>query len=190
MSIIGERPRFIPLLLGTGYALGLVGWGWDWLEHLGTLRLGFGAAPAHYLMYLGAILVLMMLILAWLPTTEYRLAYIWLMGSVILAFIQPLIGSLALLALPIRAVWVRWRDGSLDLWSALALAGIVLVLSGIAVDWFWHTANPGVTEESMNMLLLPGHQLQLAGWLVGAVGASVMLWQVYGKPRPQANRMY
>lgn len=190
MSINREWPRFIPLLLVVSYALGLAGWGWDWLEHLGSIQLGLGTGPAHTLMYFGAILVLMALVLAWLPPTEYRLAYIWLIGGVILAFIQPLIGSLALLALPVRAAWVRLRDGSLDLWSALVLAGMVLVLSGIAVDWFWHTANPGTTEESMNMLLLPGHLLQLAGWFVGVVGASVMLWQVYGQPRRPANRMY
>lgn len=157
--------------LVIGYAVGLVGWVWDYLEHLGTVQLGLGATPAHYLMYLGLVVAVAALVRPW---ARVRLAYAWLAASVIvLMFVQPVAGSAALLVLPLRSVWLHAKEGSTGRWPAVAALGAAVVLAGFAADWFWHAANPGVSEHGLSMLRLPGHRIQLAGWLVGLAGAVV-----------------
>ncbi len=47
--------------------------------------------------------------------------------------------------------------------------------SGLLVDVYWHQTHPMVTDTGayMNTLTLPGHQLQLLGFVTGCVGAVV-----------------
>ena len=52
-------------------------------------------------------------------------------------------------------------------------AGGAILLLGIVVDGWWHGAHPGAAE--MNVLVLPGHQLELIGLLIGVVLVSVLL---------------
>jgi len=61
---------------------------------------------------------------------------------------------------------------------ALACLGPAVVLVGGIVDIFWHQANPGAVEA--NMLLLPGHAIELAGWTLGLVG-SLIAWARSGQ---------
>jgi len=128
----------------VGYALGLLGWWWDDLEHLGTLELGVGAAPAHLLMYASALFVL-------------------------------------------TALAPRERGG----WLALRGLGVLLVLAGIIVDVTWHAAvTAGGSEAGANMLLMPGHTIQLAGWIVGlalAVATPVLPAGSAAAGNPQAG---
>lgn len=171
--------------------MGLAGWVWDDLEHLRIIQLGLGMAPAHYLMYLSGVVVLVALVPPWQRALGYLLASVWLAAGVVLTLGAVLViqgapevratlvvlGSIVLLAIPLRAAWVHTQTGRLDIWPAVAAAGVAVVLVGQIVDVFWHIANPGASEMNINMLLLPGHQIQLAGWLVGLVGAGGVLLQ-------------
>jgi hypothetical protein len=50
---------------------------------------------------------------------------------------------------------------------------LLIVLGGVMVDMIWHAANPDSRES--NMLLLPGHAIQLIGWVVG-LGACIRVF--------------
>lgn len=166
------HPAFVAPMLIIVYALGLAGWTWDWLEHLRWLHLG--EKLAHLLMYLSGVLVIVALIPPLRQTGAYVLAYAWLVAGVaLLLFVHPLAGIAALLPLPVRAAWVQTRR-QLSPWFGLTAAGVALVLTGVAVDWFWHQANPGV-HAGVNILLQPSHALQFAGWVVGFVGSGFFL---------------
>ncbi len=166
------QPIVVAVGLVVGYALGLAGWVWDDLEHIGWLQLG--DAAAHRLMILGIVLVLGALALAVARAAGRLPAYGCLAVGLALLFVHPVAGPIALLSLPAGAAWVQAQSGRRSLWPIVAAAGIALVLAGMAVDWLWHNAYPHAQER--NMLLLPGHQIELAGWLVGFLGASVALW--------------
>lgn len=76
-------------------------------------------------------------------------------------------------------IWVRSRGGWRNAWAVVAAAGWTLTIIGVIVDGAWHQANPGADEA--NMMLLPGHQIQLIGWLGGLVGAGALLtWAFLG----------
>lgn len=170
-----RKPLSFALALVAGYALGLIGWTWDTLEHLRSVQLGFGPAPAHYLSALGIVLVLAVLVPLRSRVVRHLPVYVWLaIGATVLFFVQPVAGSIMLLALLLRASRPRTRQTSYVLY-AVASAGVALVLTGSAIDWFWHTANPVVNEETANMLLMPGHQVQLLGWSIGLVGTGALL---------------
>lgn len=186
----------IPLSLVVGYALGFTGWVWDWLAHLGAVE---GMALAHLLMSCSSVLVLAPLVQWFRGGMGYLAAYGWLVVGLVLT-LGPILamegtapevrrllaaaGGLTLLPIPLRAAWLRVQAGKPGLWPGVAAAGISVVLSGVIVDMFWHNANPGVEEMNLNMLLLPGHQIQLVGWVVGLVGASVVVAQSVRRAAP------
>jgi len=114
------------------YALGLLGWLWDDLEHLRIIDFGVGAAPAHYLMYTSGLLIIALLV-----------------GR--------------------RARSLRVVLGS----------GVLVILAGVIVDLVWHGVE-GVSEEGANMLLMPGHTIQLAG----GPGADAFACPCGAGPRP------
>lgn len=76
-----------------------------------------------------------------------------------------LIWVLAILWLSIRRGWLRGAGG--------AGLGIAVVLIGLAIDLGWHRANPTANEMAMNMILLPGHQVELVGFLLGLLASVV-----------------
>ncbi len=64
------------------------------------------------------------------------------------------------------AFWTSIYDQSRYRQSAPAWGGVVLFL-GVLVDQWWHTMYPGVGGN--NLLILPGHLIELGGWLIGGV---------------------
>jgi len=82
--------------------------------------------------------------------------------------------TLPLLALRLWAAWSWLRVGAFQ-GSRVAVAGGLAVLAvGVLVDVYWHQTHP-VTDTGayMNTLTLPGHQLQLLGFVIGCVGSGL-----------------
>lgn len=161
--------------LAVGSALGLTGWVWDDLEHMRLVEIG--VAWAHLLMTIGLFVTLAGLVVA-LGRSAGRLpAYLAFGAGFGLAFVHLLAGRMVWLVLALAAVRLGLRSGNRQF--ALACLGPAVVLVGAVVDMFWHQANPGVVEA--NMLLLPGHAIELAGWTLGLVG-SILAWTRAGQP--------
>lgn len=174
------RPKFqasevITSGLAAGFALGFIGWVWDDLEHQRILQLG--VAWAHLLMTIGLFIALAGVTVA-LGRSAGRLpAYLAFVAGFGLSFVHPLAGRAVWLGLALGAAWLAARSGR---WGfGLAGLGLAVVMAGSIVDIFWHQANPGVVET--NMLLLPGHAIELAGWGLGLVG-SILAWHQTGQP--------
>ncbi|HEY7416433.1 MAG TPA: hypothetical protein VH593_14665 [Ktedonobacteraceae bacterium] len=180
------RPNVAFAVLALGYVLGMLGWMWDWQGHLR----GIEFIPAHLLMILSAILTLIVII-RWAPpwsrSRSYLLSYVWLIvgvgfvfGSIL--FAQPAvfpIGGVILLVLPLYVAWTQMRDRHLKLWNIFATEGVAVVLVGYIVDSFWHMLHANARD--FNIMLLPGHQIELLGWVVGLLGAAIML--LYSRTR-------
>jgi len=168
------RPKFqasevIGLGLTAGFALGFIGWVWDDLEHQRVLQ--FGAAWAHLLMTLGLFVALAGVVVALGRLTGRLPAYLAFGAGFGLSFVHPLAGRAVWLGLALGAAWLAARAGNRGF--GLGCLGLGVVIIGGVVDMFWHQANPGVVET--NMLLLPGHAIELAGWGLGLVG-SALAW--------------
>src|SRR6266536_2070847 len=69
--------------------------------------------------------------------------------------------------------WARSTGVRPTGWTAVAVAGWAVTIIGVIVDVYWHGAHPGADET--NMLGLPGHQIQLVGWILGVVGVGALL---------------
>lgn len=173
------RPRFqasevISAGLVVGFALGFIGWVWDDLEHQRLLQLG--VAWAHLLMTLGLFVALAGATVA-LGRSAGRLpAYLIFAAGFGLGFVHPLAGRVVWLGLALGVAWLAAQGGR---WGfGVAGLGLAVVIAGGIVDMFWHRANPAAVET--NMLLLPGHVVELAGWGLGLVG-SVLAWHQTGQ---------
>lgn len=83
--------------------------------------------------------------------------------------------ALPLLALALWAAWLWLRAGRFQGWRVAVAGGLAIVAVGALVDVYWHQTHPMVTDtgQYMNTLTLPGHQLQLLGFVTGNVGALV-----------------
>jgi hypothetical protein len=57
---------------------------------------------------------------------------------------------------------------------AVPHAGVVITLGGLTVDHFWHLAYPA-TGDGHSMWVMTGHQVELAGLLIGLGGASALI---------------
>jgi hypothetical protein len=85
--------------------------------------------------------------------------------------------GLALIAVVLLLVnWARSMGVRPTAWKAVAVAGWAVAIIGVIVDGYWHGAHPGA--EGTNMLDLPGHQIQLIGWILGVVGVGALLLRV------------
>ena len=76
----------------------------------------------------------------------------------------------SLLAVLVLALWAR---------RPLLGAGALITLLGVLVDLSWHRAHGEGMQAERNMLSAPGHQIELAGWLVG----SLLLLALLGRAR-------
>lgn len=180
-----SRPPFLVSIL-VFYGLGLLGWTWDWLEHLGVTQLG--EKPAHLVMYSSGVVVVALALAPQRGLARYFLAYGWLLAGVgLLMGVNPLLGVLVLLPLPLYAAWVRAKS-SLGGWAGLAAGGVAVVLPGVGLDWLWHQANPSVLHMGFNTLYQPGHALQLAGWLLGLLASAVALARASAGTVPETKR--
>ncbi|MER3398981.1 MAG: hypothetical protein C4315_02430 [Chloroflexota bacterium] len=160
--------------LAVGSGLGLTGWIWDDLEHMRLVEIG--VAWAHLLMTIGLFVALAGLVVVLSRSAGRPLTYLGFGVGFALAFVHPLAGRALWLILPLAGVWLALRSGNRQF--ALACLGPAVVLVGGIVDIFWHQANPGAVEA--NMLLLPGHAIELAGWTLGLVG-SLIAWARSGQ---------
>ncbi len=190
--------------LAVGYTIGLIGYLWDWQQHLA----GLDDDTPHLAMYVAGLLVLGVLVgltPLWPRRSGYLATYVWLLAGVSIyagsllwleglmtqhvGMTDPrmlqgqlglLVGVLLLLALLTRMLWVLVRSNA-GRWVITVAAGIIIVLGGFIFDFVWHQMNLGGEEgmgERVNMLALPPHQLILAGWLVGLIAASILLIKV------------
>ena len=174
------------LILATGllvvsYTAGSSGWLWDWQAHLSATD----PTIAHLMMN-GSSIVILVVLASLAPVYSGRngslLTYSGLVMGLALLIVSSMkdqligvvIGSLLLLLLLLRSAWLEWRN---DRRAVLAVAGIAVVLVGIVVDAFWHEAYPEPMggEAGANMLLLPGHLMMLVGWVLGLVGAGILM---------------
>ena len=95
------------------------------------------------------------------------------------------IGMLLILAVlllsigPLRRAWRGTGERRSGLWFMSTFAGGAVLLLGILVDGWWHGAHPGAAE--MNTLVLPGHQLELIGLVIGVVVVSILLRRCRGQ---------
>ena len=76
------------------------------------------------------------------------------------------------------ARWAAWpwlRAGAFEGWRLFVAGGLATLAVGVLVDVYWHQTHPMVTDTSqyMNTLTLPGHQLQLLGFVIGGIGAVI-----------------
>ena len=167
-----SQHRVALLVLLASYTGGLIGWAWDYAEHLGTLQSALGQVPAHLLMQIGTISALATLPLL-LPRARSLLpSYAMFVAGLVLFLVHPVAGCIVLLALSLAAAWRFWRiAGGRNAFLIMVAVGVAIVLGGTAIDWFWHVAHPGLGEEDENMIRVPGHVIQLVGFFVGTIGA-------------------
>lgn len=74
--------------------------------------------------------------------------------------------------LAVSVVWVVVDRGALRAVAA-GLSGLLVAIVGVVVDMIWHQANPGAEEA--NMLLMPGHLIEVVGWMVGLAVIGALL---------------
>ena len=132
---------FVHVGLVAGYGLGLIGYLWDWRQHLAGLH----AEAPHITMYLGALLVLAVLTgltPLWPRPSGYLASYLWLTAGIaiyagFLFWLEGLMtqhvgmqdprmmlgqfgllgGGLVFLALLLRTLWVLVRSYTRPGWS-------------------------------------------------------------------------
>ena len=80
---------------------------------------------------------------------------------------------MAIVVLAGFAGW-RWlRLAPVTTWRVAAAMGVVVVAVASVWDLYWHQTHPLETGASMNIMMLPPHQLILAGFVLGLVGSSI-----------------
>jgi hypothetical protein len=193
VSAAGRTSRFVTVgLLAVAYGLGVAGTLWDWHDHL----FGPGTQPPHLLSDLGGLVVLG--VLAFSGKTDLRsrtfavlyallvLVVLVALGPFLLMMTAPrsalmttlmrsMMSSGALLVyvpLVLLAGWGAWRwltQARLSGWRLAAAVGIVLVAVATVWDLYWHQTHP--MEVRTSMAGLPPHQVILAGFMIGLLGA-------------------
>lgn len=203
-----RRPLVLVGTLLVANLLGMVGWIWDWQGHLNGVAIQ-GAHVAMDLGALSIVLALVLaarrtpfLSALLISYVLLILAAIVVLGPMVLMglysrstlaanLMQSYMGSLRttggipfalpLLALALWAAWLWLRAGGFEGWRLAVAGGLAILAGGVIVDVFWHQTHPMVTDAGpyMNTLMLPGHQLQLLGFVIGGVGAlvGVSLWR-------------
>ena len=180
-------------LLGA-YLLGVIGTLWDWREHF----LGVSSQAPHLVIDAGGLLAIGVLAFTdWDRIRGRTLAVFYLLlvvvmiillgpfalmvaaphSSLMASFMRAAMTRSALgLYLPIvlLATWAAWRWlrlAPVSAWRIAAALGVVVVAVASIWDLYWHQTHPLEMGASMNMLAVPPHQLILAGFVLGAIGA-------------------
>ena len=188
-----RRIGSIQLLL-VAYLMGVAGTLWDWREHF----LGVNNQAAHLVINAGGLLAIGVLAFtgwAKIGRTAIMGVYV-LIAAVALITFGPFVfmmtarhtllmasfmqfamtGAALSLFLPVTVLssWaaLHWlRLAPLSAWRIAAGLGVVVVAVASVWDLFWHQTHPLEMGASMNMMRLPPHQLILAGFALGAIGA-------------------
>ena len=185
-------------LLALAYLGGVAGTLWDWREHY----VGVSNQAPHALIDLSGLLVLAVLGFAgwrrYSLATRTTIYYLLVLVAVIVfapfvlmvtaphsalmaAFMRFAMtrGALSLQGpFVVLAAWMAWRWLGLAHVTAARIAaatGVVIVAAASIWDVYWHQSHPLEMGASMNMMTLPPHQLILAGFTVGLVGAVALL---------------
>jgi hypothetical protein len=165
-------PTYNLALLGVGFGLGLVGFGWDALEHLGRAPTDSWPGLGHILMTVGELLTLAVLTMGLRRRIGRLAAYGLFLGGLLLALVwHPLAGSVLFSVLAALGVGIYGARGEQFRPMAVASAGLLCLMIGGIVDTLWHTWNATTIET--NILVLPGHQIMLLGWLTGCAALVV-----------------
>jgi hypothetical protein len=178
----------------AAYLLGVAGTLWDWREHY----LGLSVQAPHLVIDAGGLLAIG--ILAFTDWDQIRgrtlVVFYVLLALVMLILLGPFALMIAAphsslmasfmragmtrsalsLYLPIvlLASWAAWRWlrlAPISAWRIAAALGVVVVAVASIWDLYWHQTHPLEMGASMNMLAVPPHQLILAGFVLGAIGA-------------------
>lgn len=59
-------------------------------------------------------------------------------------------------------------------------AGVLVVLFGVVVDALWHRNHGEAMQTERNMLAVPGHAIELAGWVLGCLLLVALLSRAKG----------
>ena len=182
--------------------LGMVGWIWDWQGHLNGVTLqaahiimDIGALVIVLALVVAArrtslrsaflISYLLLIMAALVVLGPMVLMGLYSRSTVAAALMQGYMGSLRttggipsalpLLALALWAVWLWLRTGTFQGWRVAVAGGLAVLAVGVLVDVYWPQTHPMVTDTGayMNTLTLPGHQLQLLGFVIGCVGSGL-----------------
>ncbi|EGL84256.1 hypothetical protein CathTA2_0184 [Caldalkalibacillus thermarum TA2.A1] len=174
MSTSIEKQKKVSIIFLLSYIAGLIGWFWDWGEHMGTVQSGLTYVPAHLLMNVSIVVMFGTIVLtSTFKKNMYWFSYAGILVGALLFLIQPEVGLSVLLAIPFLFFWAYAQRNKFLLRVVFLLMGLALVLVGMVVDWYWHRAHPNI-GEAHNMLLVIGHQIQLVGWGIGLMSALVM----------------
>lgn len=193
--------------------MGVAGALWDWREHL----IGGGIQPPHFLQDAGGVLALAVLAFAGRP--RFRARSFLILCVLLVAVLFIIFGPFALMMffprtaftaafmrvmmtdaglslmvpLLVLAGWAAWRwlrTGPILAWRIAGAAGLVVVAVGTLIDLYWHQNNPMTAEMRMNMLVLPGHQIILGGFLIGLLGSAAgLLWPARRAGTPTLEAM-
>lgn len=178
----------------AAYLMGVAGTLWDWREHY----LGISSQAPHLVIDLGGLLAIGVLAFTgWARISRAEIAGFYVLvalvalitlGPFILMMSAPRSGLMATfmqfgmtrsaigLYIPIvlLAAWAAWHWlslASITAWRLGAALGVVVVAGASVWDLIWHQTHPLEMGVSMNMMAVPPHQLILAGFVVGAIGA-------------------
>lgn len=187
-------------ILVIANVLGAVGWVLDWQGHLNGVTLQ-AAHVAMDVGALAIVLALVVAVRRTSFRSSFLISYLLLvlvalvvLGPVVLmglyrrsalaaTLMQAYMGSLRatggipfalpLLALALWAAWLWLRAGALEGWRVAVVGGLAALAVGVLVDVYWHQTHPMLSDTGayMNTLTLPGHQLQLLGFVIGGVAA-------------------
>jgi hypothetical protein len=189
------KPRLGPThALLAAYLLGVAGTLWDWREHF----LGVSSQAPHVVIDAGGLLAIGVLAFTgWAKISRAEITGFYvLLALVALITLSPFVLMMSAphsrlmavfmqfgmtrsalgLYLPIvlLAGWAAWHWLGLapvGAWRLAAALGVVVVAIASIWDLYWHQTHPLEMGASMNMMALPPHQLILAGFLLGAIGA-------------------
>lgn len=188
-----RRIGSIQLLLAA-YLMGVVGTLWDWREHF----LGVNNQAPHLVIDVGGLLAIGVLAFTgWARISRTAITGFYvLVAAVALVTFGPfavmmtarhsllmasfmqfaMTGGALSFFLPITVLsgWAAWhwlRLAPVSAWRIAACLGVVVVAVASIWDLYWHQTHALEMGASMNMMALPPHQLILAGFVLGAIGA-------------------
>lgn len=97
------------------------------------------------------------------------------LAGLVLSYVHPVLGTVVLLVLPLMALRFSLPRGQRTLWSVVTATGLAVVLVGGPWTGLGTGRIRALAKEICSCC--PGHAIQLAGWLLGLVGAGIAFVQ-------------
>jgi hypothetical protein len=183
---VAFKPYLLFILLLAGYVAGITGLGLDWLGHRwGTLPTPQTESVHIYAIGYGLGLLLT-IIPPWLSAIPYLMAYLCFAIGITAFFIYPPAGNAVLLTVLWFAGWSHENTKEISDEVLNILVGSALLLIGSSTDWFWYEYWQGVGAgaDDLSISLLPGHYVQLIGWVLCLWGAVTLVRNSIGAHSP------